>query len=164
MRRERAEAFGNVKKVESGGMKNLNAKPRCARLFDDKELGVCNPRERLEEYLSILEEIPQGDNAFSRTLNRKGKREEKRCKAQAMGDSKIANMMKDLCANAGIGGRGCANHSSRSRMATALDSDGRNSEAIMRRSGHRSAKGLEQRARPAVEVEIRQQRPLTKAN
>ena len=49
-------------------------------------------------------------------------------------------------------------------MATTLGSDGRNSEAIMRRSGHRSAKGLEQCMRPAVEAEIRQQRSLTKVN
>ena len=164
MRYERAEAFGKGNKVENGGVKNLNAKPCCARLFDDKELGAHNPRERLEEHLSALEDVPRGDNAFFRTVNRKGKCKETRCKMQAMGVSKIAKKMKDLCADAGIGDRGCANHSSRSRMATALDSDGRNSEAIMRKSGHRSAKGLEQRMRPAVEAEIRQQRSLTKAN
>ena len=148
MRCERAETFGKGDKVESGGMKSLNAKPRCIRLFDDKELGVHNPRERLEEYLSILEGIPK----------------EKRHKTQAMGVSKIVSIMRDLCANAGIGDRGHTNHSLRSCMATALDSDGRNSEAIIRGSCHRSAKGLEQRMRPAVEAEIRQQRSLTKAN
>ena len=77
---ERAEAFGEGSKVESGGVANLSACPRAVKLLDDASLGACNPFERLEEYLYLLSLAPVKGNPFFRNVNYLARRQEKRCK------------------------------------------------------------------------------------
>ena len=139
--RERAEAFGEGSKVESGGVANLSACPRSAKLFDDKSLGAHDPSERLKEYLRLLSLAP----SFFRIVSHQARRKEKRCKRSPMGISAAGGIMKGLCELAGLGDKGRANHSPRARMIAALGGEGCNSEAIVQRSDHRSSSGAQQR-------------------
>ena len=70
--------------------------------------------------------------------------------------------MKKLHRNSGLGRKGRANRSLRSRMIARLGEAGRSSERISKRSGRRSSGGLKQRMNKSFDGDIAQQMAFAK--
>ena len=159
-----AETHGKGDKAQRGGLANASARPRGVKLFDGKKLGVRNPFERSQEHLHLISLAPLEGSPFFRSIDYLAKEKEKRCKRGPMGHELIAAIAKGLRKLAGLGGKGCANHSLRSRMISALDARGCNAEIIAKRSGRKSSAGAQPRMRGSLEAEIAQQQRLAKRN
>ena len=158
------ETHGKGGKAQRGGLANANTRPRGAKLFDDKKLGIHNPFERLQEHLRLISLAPLEGSPFFRNINHAAKEKEKHCKRSPMGRKLIAAIAKGMRKLAGLGGEGCANHSLKSRMISALDARGCDAEIIAKRGGHKSSAGMQPRMRGDLEAEISQQQRLAKRN
>ena len=158
----RAETFGKGSKAQAGGAKFANAHARSAPLFEGKSLGACCPRSGLDEHLQLRSSAPLPGNPFFRGINHQAKRKAKRCARRPMGVGPLNAAMKKLRRNAGLGRKGRANHSLRSRMIARLGEAGRSSERISKRSGRRSSDGLKQCMNKSFDGDIAQQMALAK--
>lgn len=146
----------NASKNRPGGISQLKLKNKCVTILENDNAGERCHTRLLDKYIHHLPEKAKKENLFYvRPLEKP--QGDIWYSSVPLGKNKLAKMVANMCADAGIGGHK-TNHSLRATGATELYTAGVPEKIIQERTGHRSLECL----RMYEKTSERQQKAVSK--
>ena len=135
--------YENVSKTCNGSFRKLHLKSKVVPVFAVPEAGERCPVNILDNYISRLPQDAVSNDLFYARPLEKFSNEEKMpwFTAVPLGKNTLQNMVKKMCATAGITGNK-TNHSLRATSATEMFKRGVPEKIVQERTGHRSLEAL----------------------